>query len=88
MSDVVAVLLYVGTKDNGAATPYGVDYDSVKGSCDWNGDTTADEEGLCYDRSPGPGPDPPWEVGAPDAAITMSDVLAVLAQVGMNCNTP
>jgi hypothetical protein len=87
MGDVFAVLVYVGTRDNGAATPNGVDYDSVKGSCDWNGDTTPDEEGLCYDRSVTTPPNPPWEVGPPDTAITLDDVLAALAQVGLSCWT-
>jgi hypothetical protein len=87
MSDVLAVLRYVGAfdGDDGALNPNGVAYDSVKGSCDWNGDTTPDKEGLCYDRSPSAEPNPPWDAGPPDAAVTMSDVLAALAQVGLSC---
>jgi hypothetical protein len=88
MSDVLAVLFYVGAHDGdgGAPNPNGVAYDSVKGSCDWNSDTVPDKEGLCYDRSPSTEPDPPWDAGPPDAAVTMSDVLAVLAQVGLTCS--
>lgn len=87
LEDVLAVLLYVGAYDGdgGSPNPSGVAYDTVKGSCDVEGDTVADKEGLCYDRSPGPGPNPPWEAGAPDGAISMVDVMAVLAQVGLDC---
>ncbi|GAG44245.1 unnamed protein product, partial [marine sediment metagenome] len=38
------------------------------------------------DRSPGPEPNPPWDAGPPDGAVSMGDVLAVLAQVGLDCN--
>jgi hypothetical protein len=88
MSDALAVLLYVGTHngDGGALNPNGVAYDAVKGSCDWDADTTPDKEGFCYDRSPSALPDPPWDAGPPDDAITMSDVLAALAQVGLDCS--
>jgi alpha-tubulin suppressor-like RCC1 family protein len=88
LSDVLAVLFYVGTANDGGANANGVDYDSLKGSCDWNADTVADKEGLCYDRSPSPAPNPPWEVGPPSGAVNMSDVLAVLAQVGLSCAGP
>ncbi len=88
MSDVLAVLRYVGTKDGGLPNPNGVDYDSVKGSCDWNADTTPDKEGLCYDRSSGPAPNPPWEAGPPDGAISMQDIMVVLPQMGLNCSGP
>jgi RHS repeat-associated protein len=56
----------------------GVDYDSDK-----NADTV--EDGLDYDRSPSAAPNPPWEAGPPDGAVTMADVLAVQPQVGRNC---
>jgi 5-hydroxyisourate hydrolase-like protein (transthyretin family) len=90
MSDVLGVLFYVGTSDGdvGVPNPNGVAYDSVKGSCDWNADAVADEEGLCYDRSPGAEPNPPWDAGAPSGAVSMADVLAVLAQVGLSCAGP
>jgi len=79
--DVLAVLFYVPTCDNCDPNANGVDYDSHK-----NGDTV--EDGLSYDRSPGVEPNPPWEVGPPDGAINISDVLAVLAQVGLSCAGP
>jgi Regulator of chromosome condensation (RCC1) repeat len=90
MSDVLAVLLYVGAYDGdfGHLNSNRVAYDSVKGSCDWNADTTPDKEGLCYDRSPSLEPNPPWDAGPPDDAVTMSDVLAALAQVGLSCIGP
>ena len=73
MSDVLAVLTYVGD------TPAKVAY-----SQDRNGNTVMD--GLEYDRSPSFAPDPPADAGPPDAAITMGDVLAALAQVGKSCS--
>jgi len=87
MSDVLAVLLYVGASNNGCPNPNGVDYDSLKDG-DWNGDTVIndyDKVGLRYDRSPSPLPDPPVDAGPPDGAVTMGDVLAALAQIGMSC---
>jgi len=87
MDDALALLFYVGTYDGdgGSPNPNGVAYDSVKGSCDADGDTVADREGLCYDRSPGAEPSPPWEAGPPDGAVCLDDVLAALAQVGLAC---
>jgi Tol biopolymer transport system component len=88
MSDVLAVLRYVGTKDGGLPNPNGVAYDSVKGSCDWDADTTPDKEGLCYDRSSGALPNPPWGAGPPDGAISMQDVMVILPQMGLDCSGP
>jgi hypothetical protein len=90
MGDVLAVLRYVGTfdGDGGVPNPNGVAYDSVKGSCDWNGDTVPDKEGLCYDRSPSLLPNPPWDAAPPSGTVAMSDVLGVLAQVGLDCSGP
>lgn len=87
MSDVLAVLLYVGSYDGdgGSPNPNGVAYDTVKDSCDWDADTVSDKEGVCYDRSPSAELNPPWEAGAPSGAVNMADVLAVLAQVGLSC---
>jgi len=79
MSDVIAVLFYAGAFDNDVPNANGVDYDSDK-----NGDTV--EDGRDYDRSPGVAPNPPWEVGPPNGAIDMGDVLAALAQVGLDCS--
>jgi hypothetical protein len=57
----------------------GVDYD-----CDKDGDGTAD--GLDYDRTPSTPPDPPWEAGPPNSAISLADVGIVLAQSGLDCS--
>jgi RHS repeat-associated protein len=78
MSDVMAVLFYVGTYDGGPPNGNGVDYDSDK-----NGDTIKD--GRDYDRSPSALPNPPWEAGPPNGAVNMADVQAALAQVGLAC---
>jgi hypothetical protein len=83
--DVIAVLFYVGTCNDCPPNANGVDYDSIKGSCDWNADTVPDKEGLCYDRSPGPEPNPPGDAGPPSGAIALTDVLVVLAQFGLDC---
>ena len=90
MGDVLATLSYFGACDGCPPNASGVDYDSLKDG-DWNGDTVvdaSDKVGLRYDRSPGAEPNPPWEAGPPDGAVTMSDVLAVLAQVGLSCAGP
>jgi hypothetical protein len=90
LQDLVGVLKYVGTSDNGPSNGR-VDYDSTKDG-DWNGDTVVTEEGdqvgLRYDRSPGPLPNPPWDAGPPDGAINLQDVVVVLAQVGLDCSGP
>ena len=86
MGDVLAVLAYFGACDGCPANGNGLDYDSVKGSCDWNADNTPDEEGLCYDRSVSPEPNPPLEAGPPSGAVNMSDVLAALSQFGLSCS--
>jgi hypothetical protein len=92
MSDVLAVLFYVGSADNGGPNANGVDYDTIKG-VDLDGDTDNDippplhqiEEGVKYDRSVSPAPNPPWNAGPPNGAINLSDVLAALAQVPLAC---
>lgn len=88
LSDVLAILRYVGTYNNGPPNANGVDYDSLKDG-DWTGDTvvnSSDEVGLRYDRTVSPAPNPPWNAGMPDGAITLSEVLAALRQVGLNCS--
>jgi len=88
MGDVLAVLLYVFTGEGGPPNGSGVAYDSQKDG-DWNGDTVvaaSDRVGLRYDRSPGSEPNPPWNAGPPNGVIDMGDVLAALAQFGLNCS--
>jgi hypothetical protein len=85
LGDVGAVLFYTGASRTGICgdnpNGVGVDYD-----CDKNGDTIAD--GLNYDRSPSAAPNPPWDAGPPNSAISLADVGAVLAQVGLDCSGP
>jgi len=94
MSDVLAVLSYVGARVGYPPNPNGLDYDSDKG-VDTNGDTIADippdgvPDGRDYDRSPSSPSSPSWPFsGAPDNAVTMGDVLAALPQVGHYCTAP
>jgi len=77
LNDVLAVLEYSGTSENGPPNAIGRDYDF-----DIDGDTVKD--GLAYDRSPGP----VWS-DAPDGAINiLGDALLVLAQTGDSCHAP
>jgi len=87
IGDVIATLFYVPTCDNCDPNANGVDYDSLKDG-DWNGDTAVDaldKVGRRYDRSPGVEPNPPWQVDPPDGWINLSDVIAQLAQVALDC---
>jgi hypothetical protein len=91
IGDVLAALFYAGANDDDVPNGNGVDYDSTKDG-DWNGDTVVteagDQVGLRYDRSPGSAPSPPNEVGPPNGAIDISDVLGVVAQAGLDCSEP
>ena len=93
MNDVVAVLQYVFADEGGEPNSHGIIYDSDKG-VDTDGDTLADippdgvPDGRGYDRLSGAEPNPPWEAGPPDGVIDMRDVLAVLAQFGLDCSGP
>ena len=84
IADVLGVLFYAFAKDNQGPNANGVDYDTVKGSCTIGG-VPDQEEGLCYDRSPGAEPNPPWDAGPPNGVIDMADVLGALAQTWLNC---
>ena len=88
MGDVLAVLLYAFVHEGGPPNGDGVAYDSQKDG-DWNQDTVVDASdrvGLRYDRSPGSEPNPPWNAGPPNGVIDMADVLAALAQFGLDCS--
>lgn len=88
LRDVLAVLFYVGTSDNGDPNGNGVDYDSLKDG-DVNGDTAVtelDEAGCRYDRTAGPEPNPPFDAGPSNGAVNLQDVLVALAQVGLGCS--
>jgi hypothetical protein len=90
VQDVVGVLKYVGTSNNGPPNSNGVDYDSLKDG-DWNGDTVIDqldEVGRRYDRSPSAAPNPPWGAGPPSGSVNVQDVVALLRQVALDCRRP
>jgi hypothetical protein len=73
LSDVGAVLSWVGTVNNGGPIGSGRDYDD---------DTNLNgiEDGSEYDRTPG------GQIsGPPSGAVSLSDVGVVLAQVGDSC---
>ena len=61
---------------------------------DTNSDTVAEippdgvPDGRDHDRSPSGLPNPPYDAGPPNNAVNMSDVLAVLARVGVDCSGP
>jgi hypothetical protein len=74
MGDVLAVLNYVGEKINPPSAAYTADANS-------NGIM----DGVEYDRTPSYAPNPPWDAGPPNGSVTMADVLATLAQVGLKC---
>jgi hypothetical protein len=92
LADVIAVLRYVGTfaGDGGTPNANGLAYDTDKG-LDANGDSVADippngvPNGRDYDRTPSSPPNPPYEVGPPTGAVSLEDVIAALAQVGLDC---
>jgi hypothetical protein len=86
--DVLAVLFYAFADGGGPPNANGVSYDTIKGSCDIHGDATPDKEGLCYDRSASSAPNPPWDAGPPNQVVDIRDVLAALAQFGLNCSGP
>ena len=97
IGDVLAVLFYTFADDEGIPNANGVDYDADKG-VDTDGDTAADippdsvDDGVSYDRSPGPDPDPVTGIdpaGPPNAVIDIGDVLAALAQAFLvDCSQP
>ena len=93
IGEALAVLFYAFTQENGGPNGNGVDYDSDKG-VDSDGDTVADippdslPDGLVYDRSPGPAPNPPWDAGPPNGFVDIGDALAALSQFGLDCSGP
>ncbi len=101
MTDVLAVLFYAFATDDMGPNSNGVDYDANKGvdadgdsTNDNPGGATHDltygdceGDGLAYDRSAAT-QDPvtgKWATGAPNCKVDMVDVLAALAQFGINC---
>lgn len=81
LADVLAIVTYVGTSDNGPPNSNGVDYDT-----DLNANGVKD--GREYDRAPSTTYLKPWRSRAPSGAVTLQDALVALAQVGDNCTPP
>jgi hypothetical protein len=85
ITDVLAILFYSGTTDNGPPINQGdpdeVDYDS-----DLNGNGI--EDGAEYDRSPSSTSGKLWRSGPPSSAVGVSDALIALAQAGHSCVAP
>jgi hypothetical protein len=79
INDVISILYYVGTRDGGPANANGVDYDT-----DLNGNGIKD--GREYDRASTTDASKPWRSGAPNGAVSISDAITALAQVGANCS--
>jgi len=79
IQDVLVTLYYVGTSDGGSPNANGVSYNT-----DWNNNGVPD--GREYDRTPSTIVGQRWRSGPPNGAVSLQDVLVVLAQVGTNCN--
>ena len=79
IADVIAIVTYVGTFDGGGANTNNVSY---------NGDLNANSvlDGREYDRTASSDPSRPWRSGAPNGAVSISDALVALNQLGDNCN--
>jgi hypothetical protein len=80
ISDVLAVPRYVGTSAVNPSTPnangamYGSDLNA-------NG-----PDGQEYDRTPSTDPNKPWLTDAPNAVVSIADVLVAQTSVGDHCN--
>jgi hypothetical protein len=82
LSDVGAVLFYVGTVNGGGPNANGVAYDDDR---NFGGAGNGIDDGEEYDRQPSNTPGKPWRSRAPNGAVSLSDVGVALAQVGHNC---
>ena len=80
LSDVIAILYYIGTSSGGAVNANGVSYNT-----DLNKNGVPD--GQEYDRSGSLNPAKLWQSGPPSGAVTIADAIAALPQVGDNCAT-
>lgn len=78
ISDVLAVVFYIGVSDGGGPNGNGVSYNT-----DHDGDGVFD--GRQYDRTGSTTPGKPWRSGAPNGAVSINDALAGTAQIGHNC---
>ncbi len=81
LSDVIAVLYYVGAVSGSGPTANGVSYNA-----DVNANGIAD--GQEYDRSSGGDPSKSWRSGPPNGSVTIADAITGLAQIGDSCKAP
>lgn len=79
ISDVIAIVYYVGTFAGGPPNLNGVSYNS-----DLNGNGVGD--GQEYDRTSSTTPGKPWRSGPPSGAVNISDAIVALNHVGANCS--
>ncbi len=78
MSDVLAVVAYIGTGVGRGPNATGVAYDD-----DVDGDGVPD--GRNYDRTPSEVSGQPWRSGPPDGSVGIQDALVAIVQVGHAC---
>ena len=78
IADLIAILYYVGTSDRG-----GMNANRVAYNTDLNNNGVPD--GREYDRTGSTDLSKPWSSGPPNGAVSLADVIIVLAQVGTNC---
>jgi parallel beta-helix repeat protein len=79
INDVIAIVFYIGTFNNGPANTNGVDYDT-----DLNSNLSKD--GREYDRTPSMTVGKPWRSGPPNGAVSINDAIVALNQIGNNCS--
>ncbi len=78
LADAIAILLYVGTSTGTGPNANNVSYNS-----DLNSNGILD--GREYDRTGSSDASKPWRSGPPSGAVTISDAIVALSQVGANC---
>ena len=81
ISDVIAILSYVGTSSANASQPNG---NGATYGSDLNANGVTD--GAEYDRTAGGFAGQSWRSGAPNGAVSIADAIVDLNQVGTNCN--
>ena len=78
ISDVIAVLSWIGAANNSIPNINGNDYDS---DTNFNGI----EDGAEYDRSVSSDLTKPWRSGPPSGSVAIADAIVTLAQIGDHC---
>ena len=78
LSDVAAIILYIGTTNGGGANINGVSYNT-----DLNGNGVFD--GIEYDRMPSANIAKKWRSQAPNGAVSLQDAAVAISSVGDHC---